>query len=167
MKIHASHGKWNLDNLERRYGVFRLFKFAVASGIGFAVNEVILLLGVFAIYHTVAVPNLLNSSLIILGLDVLALGTGNTVAFLINERVTVKVQAGDNGMVGRAWFKRWAKYQLSALMGSSTIVAVQLALFATISLSPVFGNIVGAVISYPLTYVVSMRVVWGVHPFRG
>ncbi|MDA4115619.1 MAG: hypothetical protein OK442_03570 [Thaumarchaeota archaeon] len=51
-------------------------------------------------------------------------------------------------------------------MGNVLIVAVQLTLLATISLSPVFGSVVGAVVSYPVTYAVSMHFVWGIHPLR-
>ena len=96
----------------------------------------------------------------------LALGIGDTVAFLINERVTVN-GIGEETRKGRLrWTVRWGEYQLTSLMGNVMIVAVQLGLLATISLSPVFGNVIGAVVSYPVTYVVSMHFVWGVRPFN-
>jgi len=155
-----------LDNLRRKHGVLRISKFAVASGIGFLVVEAILVLGVAASYHTVEVPSLAYSSPTILGLDALALGIGVTVAFMTNERVTVK-RKSDERAKGRAnWIVRWCKYQLASLMGNVVIVGVQLALLATVSLSPAFGSIVGAIVSYPLTYAVSMHFVWGVHPLR-
>ena len=92
----------------------------------------------------------------------LAFGVGVTAAFVINERVTVRAR-GD----GRAgWLARWGKYQLASLLGNVLIVAVQLALLAAVSLSPVFGSIVGAVVSYPVTYAVSMHFVWGIHPLH-
>ncbi|HVB12096.1 MAG TPA: hypothetical protein VNE86_03110, partial [Nitrososphaerales archaeon] len=73
---------------------------------------------------------------------------------------------GNERKKGRVnWFVRWYKYQLAALLGNVVIVLVQLALLATISLSPVIGNVIGAVVSYPVTYFVSMRFVWGVRPF--
>jgi len=165
-KAPSPHLRGTLDGLERRFGVFRMVKFAMATGTGFLVNEVILVLGVFAVYHTIAVPSIIDASLVILGLDALALGIGDTVAFVINERVTVKSQ-GEEGRSGRLnWFTRWCEYQLASLMGNLMIVGIQLALLATILLSPVFGNIVGAVVSYPITYAVSMHFVWGVHPFH-
>jgi hypothetical protein len=61
---------------------------------------------------------------------------------------------------------RLCRYQLASLLGNVLIVGVQFALLATISLSPVFGSVVGAIVSYPLTYAVSMRFVWRVHPLR-
>ncbi len=162
----APHWWKTLDGLERRYGVFRVVRFALASGTGFLVNEAIVVLGIIAIYHAIRVPGFAGSSLTILGLDVLALGIGDTVAFLINERVTVN-GIGEETRKGRLrWTVRWGEYQLTSLMGNVMIVAVQLGLLATISLSPVFGNVIGAVVSYPVTYVVSMHFVWGVRPFN-
>ena len=162
----SSVRKEALDSLGQKYGVSRIAKFGAVTGIGFLVAEVILVLGVIASYHTIEVPSLAYSSLTILGLDALAFGIGVTVAFMINERVTVKRQ-GQEGMKGRAnWLARWCKYQLASLLGNVVTVGIQLALLATISLSPVLGNMVGAIVSYPMTYVVSMHFVWGVHPFR-
>jgi len=144
------------DGLGRKRGVLRIVRFALASGLGFLIAEAILILGVLALYHTAKVPSIAQSSLAILGLDALALGVGVTAAFIINERVTVRGQGG-----GRAsWLVRWGKYQLASLLGNVLIVAVQLALLAAVSLSPVFGSIMGAVVSYPVTYAVSMRFVW-------
>ncbi len=144
------------------HGLLRIVKFALASGIGFLIAEAILILGVLELYHTTRVPAITSSSLAILGLDALALGVGVTAAFVINERVTVRGQGG-----GRAsGLVRWGKYQLAALMGNVLIVVVQLALLATVSLSPVFGSVVGAVVSYPVTYAVSMYFVWRVNPLR-
>jgi len=137
----------------------------MASGTGFLINEIILVLGVFAFYHTIRVPSFGEASLTILALDALALGVGDTVAFLINERVTVR-GIGEERRKGRLhWTERWGEYQLTSLTGNVMIVVVQLSLLATIALSPVFGNVVGAIVSYPVTYVVSMRYVWRVRPF--
>ena len=148
-------------------GFFGLPNSRWPAAVGFLIAEVILVLGVLVFYHTTNVPSVAYSSLTILGLNALAFGIGVTVAFMINERVTVRGQAAEGRKEGRAnWFKfrRWGKYQLASLLGNIVIVGVQLALLATISLSPVFGNIVGAIVSYPVTYFISMRFVWGVRP---
>jgi len=119
------------DGLGRKRGIFRIVKFALASGVGFLIAEGILILGVLALYHTTKVPGINQSSLAVLGMDVLAFGVGVTAAFVINERVTVRGQAR-----GRAsWLVRWGKYQLAALLGNVLIVVVQLALLATLSLA--------------------------------
>ena len=134
---------------------------------GFLVAEVILVLGVVVLYHTTNVPSLTFSSPSLLGLDALAFGVGVTVAFVINERVTVKGQGQEVRKRGAVnWLVRWGKYELANLLGNVLIVVVQLVLLATVSLSPVFGSIVGAIVSYPVTYFVSMRFVWRVHPLR-
>ncbi|MGA2666109.1 MAG: hypothetical protein ABSF83_14305 [Nitrososphaerales archaeon] len=160
-------GEGALAYLERKIGTLRIVKFAAAAGIGFMINETVLVLGILAVYHRIEVPSLLGASLVILGLDALALGTGDTVAFIINERVTVKGLDAHERKGWFNWLTRWSKYQLAALMGNLIIVAVQLALLATVSLFPAFGSVVGALISYPVTYTVSMHFVWGIHPFDG
>ena len=145
---------------------FRIAKFAVASAVGFLIAEAILILGVIEFYHTTEVPSLSYSSPALLGLDALALGIGVTAAFVINERVTVKGHRWE-GAGAASWLVRLFKYQLSSLLGNVLIVGVQLALLATVALSPVLGSVVGAVVSYPVTYAVSMRFVWRIHPLRG
>ena len=162
---HIAHWKKSLDAMERRFGVFRLVRFAVASGSGFMVNEAIVVMGVFILFHSIRVPGLGSAGLSIIGLDAIALAIGDTVAFLINERVTVRGQ-GEERRRGRLhWSVRWGEYQLTSLAGNLMIVGVQLTLLGAISLSPVFGNIVGALASYPLTYTISMRIVWRVKAF--
>ncbi|MGA2875865.1 MAG: hypothetical protein ABSE82_10065 [Nitrososphaerales archaeon] len=164
-RTHVPQGRRTLE-LARKYGFFRIFKFAMATGTGFLVNETILVVGIFAVYHRIGVPSFGINSLTILGLDVLALGTGDTIAFMINERVTVGVEH-DSIRKGRLnWLVRWGKYQLAALTGNVMIAGVQLTLLATISLFPAVGSIVGAMVSYPVTYAISMHFVWGVHPFK-
>jgi len=149
-----------------RLAVFRVAKFALASGIGFLIAEAILVLGVVLFYHGIGVPSLASSSTAVLGLDALAFGVGVTAAFVINERVTVR-GTGEERRRGKAnWLVRWGKYQLTSLLGNVLIVLIQLVLLATVSLSPVYGSVVGAVVTYPVTYVISMRFVWRVHLFR-
>ena len=143
-----------------RFAVLRIIKFAIATGLGFLIAEAILILGVFVLYHDIEVPGI-SSSPTILGLDALALGAGSTLAFLVNERVTVTKL---DSRTSASWPVRWVKYQLAKLLGNIIIVIVQIVLLATVALSPVFGSIVGAIVSYPVTYAVSMRFVWRLHP---
>jgi putative flippase GtrA len=147
--------------------VLRVAKFAVASGVGFLVTEAILASGVMLLYHGTSVPANASSSPTLIGLNALAFGIGVTVAFIINERVTVKGEGEETRKGWTNWLVRWGKYQLAALLGNVVTVGVQLALLAAFSLSPIYGNIVGAIVSYPVSYVVSMRFVWKVHPLRG
>ena len=146
----------------RRFAIFRIIKFAIATGLGFLIAEGILVLGVFALYGNIEVPGL-SSSPTILALDGLALGIGSTAAFLINERVTVRKR---DFRTTASWPVRWLKYQLAKLLGNLLIVVIQLVLLASVSLSPDYGSIVGAILSYPVTYAVSMVFVWRIHPLR-
>ena len=150
----------------REHGIVRIIKFAMATGVGFLFNEMILVVGILAVYRMFTVPSFASSSLIILGLDAVALGTGDTVAFLINERVTVRGRTDEEGRGEQSWRARFVEYQLAALMGNFMIAGVQLTLLATVALSPILGAVVGALVSYPVTYAVSMRLVWRVHPFE-
>jgi len=151
---------------ERRPVLIRIVEFALASGLGFLVAEAILVVGVLSFYHSASVPSLAFSSPDLLGLDVVAFGTGVTAAFMINEKVTVKGKGEEKKRGTVNWFLRWGKYQLSSLLGNVLIVAVQLVLLSAISLSPVYGSVVGAIVTYPVTYVVSMHFVWRLNPVR-
>jgi putative flippase GtrA len=155
-----------LERLEQN-GIFRVVKFAMAAGIGFLVAEGILVVGVIVFYHTTSVPSLAFTSPSLLGLDALAFGVGVTVAFVINERVTVKDEGESRKKGATNWLERWGKYELANLLGNVLIVIVQLVLLATVSLSPVLGSIIGAIVSYPVTYFVSMHFVWGMRPLQG
>ncbi|MGD1055450.1 MAG: GtrA family protein [Nitrososphaerales archaeon] len=142
-------------------------KFAMVSGIGFLVSEAILTVEVLAFYHATKVPGVASASVTILGMDVVAFGVGVTVAFFLNERFTAAVPDEQRARDGKSVLFRWAKYQLVALLGNAIIIGVQLALLGEFSLSPLAGVIIGAAISFPVSYVVSMRLVWGVNPLRG
>lgn len=155
--------------LGRRYGMFRAAKFGVATSAGFLVNDAILVLGIFAVYRIVALPSLIDPSftLTVLVLNVLSLSIGDTVAFLLNERVTVKVRALGPSAGRSGILSRWVRYQAVAFTGNVVVVGVQLALLAGVSLHPALGDVVGALAAYPMTYVISMHFVWSVRPFSG
>ncbi len=156
------HAESSRDGPKGTFAFFRAVKFAIATGLGFLIAEAVLVLGVIAFYHTTTVPGI-SESPTILGLDALALGVGSTAAFLVNERVTVTKH---DSRTSASWPVRWVKYQLAKLLGNILVVVIQLALFAAVSLSPIYGSIVGAILTYPLTYAVSMVFVWRVHPLR-
>ena len=138
----------------------KVLQFGLASALGFVVAEAILIIGVIAIFRAVDVPGFAASSRTILGLDILAFGIGVTVAFAINEKVTfTRREVVGNGKKSRIY--RWGKYQVASLFGNVIIVFVQLMLLGLISLSPVIGNVAGAIVSYPMTYALSTHFVWG------
>ena len=154
-----------IASLDERYGIFRLAKFAIATGTGFLIAEAILTFGLFRLYGEFSAPSNAYSSLTFLTVDITALALGVAVSFFLNERFTLKVSDNNNnrhpaGNSSRIHM-RLLKFEAVNAMGNVTIILVQLALFFTLSLTPVVGNMIGAIVSYPVTYLVSMHFVWG------
>jgi putative flippase GtrA len=154
--------KQKFIDLEKRYsGLFRAGKFGIAGAIGFLVAEAIITFGVLVLYGNVNVPDAAYSSLTLLELNIIAFAIGVTVGFFVNERITVRNQ-GEQGSKkrNRNVIVRLLKFQGVYAAGNAVTIGVQLALLAAISLSPVLGNIVGAIVAFPLSYFISMRFVW-------
>jgi putative flippase GtrA len=146
--------------LDKKYHVFKLAKFGVASVTGFLIAELLLTLGVFLLFGRLSPPRDAYSSPMFLALDVGVLAFGVFVAFIINERFTVKVQpVGQTGQ-SKSRAARLLKFEGVNAMGNATVIGVQFALFAALSVAPVVGSIVGSIVAYPITYLISMRVVW-------
>lgn len=148
--------------LEKRYGgLFRAVKFGIAGIIGFLVAEAIITFGVLLIYGNVNVPGAAYSSLTLLELNIVAFAVGVTVGFFVNERITVRNQGEQRSRKGkRSVIVRLLKFQGVYAAGNAVTIGVQLALLAAIALSPILGNIVGAIVAFPLSYFISMRYVW-------
>jgi putative flippase GtrA len=153
-------------SLDERYGIFKLAKFAVATGTGFLIAEAILTLGLFSLYGQFSAPSNAYSSLTFLAVDIAALAIGVAVSFFLNERFTLRVSDDDDnsrhpaGASSRIHI-RLLKFEAVNAMGNVTIMLVQLALLFMLSITPVVGNMIGAIVSYPVTYLVSMHFVWG------
>jgi putative flippase GtrA len=149
-----------LIDLDERYGVFKLAKFAIASAIGFLLAEGILTLSVLRLYGKLSAPSDAYASPTFLAIDVAALALGVAASFFLNEQYTVHVQRTPNDGASNSLPFRLLKFEGVNAMGNVTILGVQLALLVTLSVTPVIGNIVGALVSYPVTYLVSMHFVW-------
>jgi putative flippase GtrA len=147
-------------SLDKRYHAFRLAKFAIATGTGFLLAEGILMLGVLLLYGRSSAPGDAYSSPVFLALDFAALGLGVALSFFLNERFTVKVHKWHKNEVRTSRPFRLLKFEGVSAMGNATTVGVQLVLLAAFSIAPVIGTIIGAVVSYPITYVISMHFVW-------
>jgi len=148
-----------IRGLERKYHFFRLAQFGIAGVVGFLVLEAILVAGLYAMYGNASVPSNFASSPALLSLDIFASVVGVVVGFFVNERTTVKGVSGRE----KGWkdtLVRLGKFEGVYALGSAITISVQLALLAWISLSPAFGNIVGAIVAYPVSYFISMRFVW-------
>ena len=153
-----------VQKLESRYPVLKTFRFAVAGVLGFGVTEAILTLGLLLFYGKFNFPHENFSSLGLLGLDVLSLVVGVSASFLINERITVKVPKETDNSVSR--FSRFLKFQAVSGVGNTGIIVVQLILLTAFALSPLLGTFIGAIVTYPVVYFISIRYVWKAHYVR-
>ena len=132
---------------------------------GFGVTEAVLTIGLLLFYGKLGVPHASFSSLGLLSLDVLSLVVGVTASFVVNERITVNVpKAPAKGAGSR--FERFLKFQAVSGVGNTGIIVVQLLLLATLAVSPLLGTIIGAVVTYPVVYFISINYVWKAHQVR-
>ncbi len=145
--------------LDRKYGIFRAAQFGIAGIVGFLVLEGMLVAGLYTIYGRVDVPSGIASSPALLALDIFASVVGVVVGFFFNEKTTVR-NVGGLGRGSRSTLVRLAKFQGVYALGSAITIGVQLALLAAFGLSPAIGNVIGAVAAYPVSYFISLRVVW-------
>jgi putative flippase GtrA len=152
--------KQKIMALDEKYHVFKLAKFSIASGTGFLVSEALLALGLLGLYGKVSAPKDAYSSPIFLALDVGVLAFGVFVAFVLNERFTVQVHRTQKNWKSRGRPARLLKFEGVNAMGNAVSIGVQFALLAMLSVEPVVGSVVGAIVSYPVTYLISMRFVW-------
>jgi GtrA-like protein len=152
--------KQKIMGLDERYHVFKLAKFAIASGTGFLVSEALLALGLLGLYGKLSAPKDAYSSPTFLVLDIGVLAFGVFVAFILNERFTVQVHQTRKNGKSRGRPARLLKFEGVNAMGNAVSIGVQFVLLAMLSVEPVVGSVVGAIVSYPVTYLISMRFVW-------
>ena len=132
---------------------------------GFGVTEAVLTVGLLLFYGKLGVPHASFSSLGLLSLDVLSLVVGVSASFVVNERITVNVpKVSAKGAGSR--FGRFLKFQAVSGVGNTGIIVVQLLLLATLAISPLLGTIIGAVVTYPIVYFISIKYVWKAHQVR-
>jgi putative flippase GtrA len=141
------------------------FRFAIAGAVGFGVTEAVLTVRLLFFYGRLSIPHASFASPALLGLDVLSLVIGVSASFFINERITVHVPKTVKSEEANR-FKRFLKFQAVSGVGNAGIIVVQLVLLAIFELSPVLGAIIGAAVTYPLVYFISIRYVWKAHRTR-
>lgn len=146
--------------LDRKYHVFRLAQFGLAGIVGFLVLEAILVAGLYAMYGSASLPSTFASSPSLISLDIFASVVGVVVGFFVNERTTVRHLTARQPKGLSETLVRLGKFEGVYAFGSAVTIGVQLALLAAFALPPALGNIAGAVAAYPVSYLISMRVVW-------
>jgi putative flippase GtrA len=151
--------------LETQYPVLKTFRFAIAGAIGFVVTELVLTIGLLTIYGKLSLPHASFTSPALLLLDIISLVIGVSASFLINERITVKAPKAVGKEVGNRFF-RFLKFQAVSGVGNAGIIVVQLLLLASFEISPLFGTIIGAIVTYPIVYYISIKFVWKAQHIR-
>ena len=152
------------ERFEKKYGAVKTFRFAIAGILGFGVTEAVLTVGLLLLYGKLGIPHESFSSPGLLVLDILSLVVGVSASFVINERITVNVPRATDARTSR--FRRFMKFQAVSGVGNAGIIVVQLLLLAVLEISPLLGSIVGAIVTYPIVYFISIHYVWKGHPLR-
>ncbi|MDA4117987.1 MAG: lysylphosphatidylglycerol synthase domain-containing protein [Thaumarchaeota archaeon] len=145
-----------------KYGVVKKLRFAIAGAAGFGVTELVLTSGLIFFYGKLSLPHASFASPALLGLDVLSLLIGVSVSFFINERITVRLPKTVKGEEASR-LKRLLKFQAVSGGGNVGIIVVQLVLLATLEVSPLLGSVIGAIVTYPIVYFISIKYVWKLH----
>jgi putative flippase GtrA len=154
------------QRLKTKYSsIFHAAKFGIATAIGFLVTEILLSLGVYFVYHSFSVPSIDSFSTTLIELNAIAFFIGVSVAFFLNEKFTIGNKGARKSGAGNTVI-RLLKYQLVSLAGNIVTVLVQLALLRYFGVAPSLGNIIGAVLSFPISYFVSMKLVWRLSPLN-
>ncbi len=155
----------DVTKLETKYPVVKTFRFAVAGALGFGVTEAVLTLGLLLLYGRLGVPQASYSSLELLSLDIVSLVVGR-LGILLHQRTDNghRAERCDGGV--RSRLHRFLKFQAVSGVGNTGIVIVQLLLLTAFGLSPLVGTVVGALVTYPVVYFISIKYVWKGHQVR-
>jgi putative flippase GtrA len=164
-RLNVTEVEKEVVKLETRYGVVKTLRFAIAGAVGFGVTEIVLTIGLLALFGKLSIPHASFASPELLGLDVLSLVIGVSASFVVNERITVHVPKTAKGEEAKR-LKRFLKFQAVSGIGNIGIIVVQLVLLGALELSPLLGTIVGALVTYPPVYYISIRYVWHAHRTR-
>ncbi len=154
-----------IGKIETKYPFVKTFRFAIAGALGFGITETVLTVGLLLIYGKLTVPHASYSSLGLLSLDVLSLVVGVTASFIVNERITIsapKEATKDSG----SRLQRFLKFQAVSGVGNTGIIVVQLILLTAFAISPLLGTVIGAIVTYPMVYFISIHYVWKGHAVR-
>ncbi len=157
--LTSAEGEKGVVKPERRYGVVKTLRFAIAGAAGFGVTEVVLTVGLLIFFGNLSIGHASFASPALLGLDVLSLVIGVSASFFVNERITVQVPKTVMDEEAKR-FKRFLKFQAVSGIGNAGIIVVQLVLLAILEVSPLLGTVIGAIATYPIVYFISIKYVW-------
>ncbi|MBX8631708.1 MAG: GtrA family protein [Thermoplasmata archaeon YP2-bin.285] len=127
----------------------RVLKFSLSGIVGFAVFEVILIVGLQ--FYGIAK---------ILSIDIIAFILGTTASFLSNEAWTFRGTNREEGRTASARVLRLAYFQIVSLGGNTIVIACQIALLLYLGIPAYIGTAFGGALSLPLNYRLSTILVW-------
>ena len=149
-----------IKDLNSKYGIFRAAEFGIAGAVGFLVAELLIISGLYALYGTANVSSSLSYSPTLIYLNIFAFVIGVSVGFFVNEKTTVRSIARQEKKGIKNTMIRLGKFQGVYTLGNAITIGMQLAFLAILALSPAIGNIIGAIVDFPVSYFISMRIVW-------
>ncbi len=123
-------------------------KFSVVSVVSFGIEEAILAGGLYGFGFKYIIP-----------VNIAAVFFSVAFGFLANEWWTVRHE-GYHG--GALWglVARLLKFEIIYAAGSAIGIIVQLLIYYNFGINPVIANIAGALVAYPVNYVISLLYVW-------
>ncbi len=145
--------------IERYPSCLRAAKLAAGSGIGFLDTEIILTTGTYLLYGRQSTPPAAFYSPFFLALNIIAFVLGVTVAFFVSESLIFQGETRKSYSIASI-LERLGKFQLIFLAGNLGMVAVEMLMLEELAFPPVLGIIVGAIVSFPISYFFSTRFVW-------
>ena len=154
-------------SLSRRYQtIFRTAKFATGSLVGFLDTEIMVTAGTFFLYGKSSAPSSAFHSAPFILINIIAFVTGVTVAFFINESLLIRHDVERINSGYQAILTRLGRFQLILLTSNLTMIAVELLMIKEFSFPPILSIVVGAIVSFPLSYFFSIRYIWTIteHP---
>lgn len=134
--------------------IIRGTKFSFVSVSSFGVEEAILAGGLFffGVYYIIPV-------------NVAAVFFSVAFDFMLNEHWTVRHEGYHGGGL-RGLIFRLFRHEMVYAAGSAVGIIVQLLIFYYFGINPVLANIGGALVAYPMNYVISMFIVWKIRVWR-
>lgn len=144
---------------ENRLKVFfsnliRVSKFSAVSIGSFGLEEAILAGGIYGFGFSYIIP-----------VNIAAVFFSVAAGFLANEWWTVRHE-GDHTGARRGLLIRLAKFEIVYAAGSAVGIIVQLLIYYRFGINPVIANIAGALVAYPVNYVISLLYVWRIKVWK-
>jgi putative flippase GtrA len=146
--------------IEKHSTLSRAAKFAAGSAVGFLDTELILVVGSYLLYSKFRVPQSAFSSPPFWALNVISFVIGVSVAFFVNESMMIRSESPTQNSGQSSVLARLVKFQFAFLGSNIAMVGIQLLLLKEFAVSPIAGNLTGAIVSFPMSYFLAIHLIW-------